>query len=548
VESASLIAEGKTGIHIMRTIPMALTWELLTRGRRLHVLMTCAGLALPMLIYTALSLQGAIDPGDPAYIVIHLTMVQINVFVFGSGVMQAMGNVSRLYPYPARTSTLVAWQLLPAMAIVGVETLFSSVILNWLFDVRWPLWGPVLFSAVAFTAVIATMWLTEKSAWLPWALAIVGSVLGLWFKSRYGSLFDSPTYYWDVVTVGEVIMLAIIAVIAQVTAVYAVSRNRRGDTIPPLGVVAWFEQASERGTTLHGRFRSASDAHLWFEWRRMGWAMPAAVVTALAIGGSLWLIFNRDPKELLEALYIGGGVLIVLTGFTCGLLLGNTAPAEANSQVGHFLATRPMTNSHLAGLMLRTAAASVCLAWVLWIIPLGLAFGVVLLPGYLRLEQLDLFVREAWWYVPAMLLAAWTTCGVFASAVLSGRPQWVVGLLLGGFTTFIALQFTFDYTLTQEQKLFAMRTIFTIVCVVIALATAALFTVARRRELVTAPTAWGSLAAWGVLVAGLIVSQVLAPRLPEWPVTMCVSVSSAMALIFAPLAAAPLALSINRTR
>jgi hypothetical protein len=134
VESASLIAEGKTGIHIMRTIPMALTWELLTRGRRLHVLMTCAGLALPMLIYTALSLQGAIDPGDPAYIVIHLTMVQINVFVFGSGVMQAMGNVSRLYPYPARTSTLVAWQLLPAMAIVGVETLFSSVILNWLFD------------------------------------------------------------------------------------------------------------------------------------------------------------------------------------------------------------------------------------------------------------------------------------------------------------------------------------------------------------------------------------------------------------------------------
>ena len=157
----------------MHTIPAALSWELLSHGRWQLPLMTLAGVLLPVFLYSALAANGALLPAEFAFIVIHFALVQVNIFTFGAGLMQSLGPISRLYAYPARTSTLVAWQLLPAMALMMLESLAVSAILNALFDVGWPLWGPSLFAAVGLAAVLATMWLTERTAWLPWGVGLI---------------------------------------------------------------------------------------------------------------------------------------------------------------------------------------------------------------------------------------------------------------------------------------------------------------------------------------------------------------------------------------
>lgn len=530
----------------MRTVPSALIWEFLTRGRWQLLLMTCMGNTIPLLLFTALRTHGALDTDDSAFIVVHFALVQVNMFVFGAGMMLALGQMSRLYAYPVRTSTLVTWHLLPTMVLMALETWLTSAVLNAIYDVRWPLWGPALFAAAAMAAVIAVMWLTEKSAWLPWAVGLVGAALGLWFKTRHGPLFDLPTHYWNDVTLWDGITLGFIASAAHITAVYAVSRNRRGETWPALGIVAWFERLSAAGSTATGCFHSPAEAQLWFEWRKKGWAMPACVFFGLVMGGGGWLLFNRDPQALIEGLVMGGGAMMGAMGMLGGLMIGNCGLNDANHAMGHFLATRPLTNPKLARIMLWNAAKSVWYAWLLWAIPVVVLSLLVVLTGSVSVATLDPFLQQAWWwYLPAALLGPWVICACLAAIMMTGRSQPFVSLVLGGFTAAFVTNIALEYTLSSEQRLQFWRVAFAVFSGVIVLGTVWLFAIARRREMITMPTVWGSLAAWCVLVAGLIVTQVLDPRLPA---IVCVCLAGLLALAVAPFAGTPLAIAWNRTR
>src|SRR5260370_34316839 len=111
----------------MRSIPAALTWELLERGKwnLLGALLT--GNALPMLVLAALKHEGAIDPEDNSLITIHVTTLLINATIVGGALFSAMGNPSRLYAFPAPSAVIVAWQLLPAMVCMSLASLVTTL-------------------------------------------------------------------------------------------------------------------------------------------------------------------------------------------------------------------------------------------------------------------------------------------------------------------------------------------------------------------------------------------------------------------------------------
>src|SRR5262245_3754145 len=133
----------------MKTIPAAMTWELLRRGRWNFVLTTLTAIGFPALIVMALRRDGLVDVHDKSMLLMQLTLLQIVMFACGAALFGAVGKWPRLYAYPARTSQLVAWRLLPMMAIIALEVIVCICLLNWLFDFQWPVLGPALLAAVA---------------------------------------------------------------------------------------------------------------------------------------------------------------------------------------------------------------------------------------------------------------------------------------------------------------------------------------------------------------------------------------------------------------
>ncbi len=227
----------------MQSIPVTMTWEILRRGRWYLALATLGGLALPIIVLAALRNDGLSDMQDQSLINICVLFTLNCMFTFGSGIFSSRDKISRLYVYPLRTSTIVAWRMLPAMAIISLQMSFGIAFINAIFGANWPIWGPAMAAAVAFAAVDAVAWLTEKSIhWLIVGLTILAFGLGLWFRSRYGFIFTGPPHYWSEVSVADALVMLTVAIAAYWVAVVAVSRNRRGEPPISLGIVDWLNR------------------------------------------------------------------------------------------------------------------------------------------------------------------------------------------------------------------------------------------------------------------------------------------------------------------
>lgn len=525
----------------MRSIPVTMTWEMLARGRWSLPGFALAANVLPVFLHTALRHEGGVDPGDPSLLVMQLTMMQINMLVFSCAVFDVLGQPSRLYALPIPTSSLVAWQMVPAMMLVALETLASTACLNVAFDLNWPLWGPALVAAVGVAAIQAALWSAEKSAWLPLAVAIPGATLGLWFKSRFGPMFSPMTHQWLEVTPGDVFSLLTLAGLSYYGAVVGVARRRCGEPLPSLGIVAWIVRVFDPPPDVGAPFATPAQAHFWFEWRRKGWAMPATVVFGMLIGLSIWVLFIRELTDLFEG-FVAGGAMLTLMGFF-GLILGNVGPNDQTFEMGHFLATRPLTNTEMSRTILKVLTKSVLLAWGIWAVPFVLLTGVLFAQRTIpRVEILDDF---GWWYFPATLLGCWTVVSVLASISMTGRTTLWAQLICGLIVFFIGLGMFKKYALPENVQLTFARGVGVAVGVTIAFGTVWAFVAARRRGLIGSPTVVSAFSVWAVL-SGLIVLDWMLH--PDRPLGLAVLIVSLAVLVVAPLATAPLAIAWNRNR
>ena len=325
----------------MRSIPAAMTWEILHRGRWSILLAIPGAMAIPAMIIMALRHDGLIDWREPSMLLMHVVLVQVCALCCGASLFAWQGRTSRLYAYPIRSSEIVAWKLLPAMVIIALQMVACIATLNLLFDLHWPIFGPALMAAVGFAAVMAVVWLTEKSVgWSLLAFSLVAAALGLWFKSRYGHAISDPTHFWDHVTAGDATTMLAMTAVAYAVSVFAVARNRRGERPLSIGLLDWlyriFDASPAPTTHLGTPFR----AQCWFEWQRNGWAMPGAALFVAAFGTTIWVLFDREALSLFIG-FLGGGAVLQLLGCLGGVLFGNVGQSDDNHAMGHFRATRP---------------------------------------------------------------------------------------------------------------------------------------------------------------------------------------------------------------
>src|SRR5579863_3209195 len=436
----------------MRSIPAALTWELFSRVKWNMLGAFLTGNALPMILLTALLRDGALEPEDRPMITIHVTMLLVNATMFGAVLCSAMGNPSRLRAFPAPSSVIVAWQLLPAMAAMAIECLLTTTVFNAVFKVNWPLWGPALFLPVALAACAAMFWLTEKSPWHFFILGIPVLTGGaIWFNSRYGIIFqkESAAHMWQIVTAGDIATMLAMAGASYYVAVVGVARTRCGEFLSTPEFFRWLGRLLDPAPAVGLPFRTTAAAQFWFEWQQKGWALPVIVMFLLPFGFVMWGLFNRNPQELFTAATAAGGILPI-GGVIVGLIFGNCGSSNEKIEMGHFMATRPMTSPDLSRTMLKAAGFSVLFAWVVWAAAFLALYAILLLAGIQPRPQLP---REmGWWFLPLTLVGTWLGLTFMAVLGQTGRPI-LIGMLFCGLPALgIGLTAFSHYFLTPEAR------------------------------------------------------------------------------------------------
>lgn len=117
-----------------------------------------------MLIYSAMLMtaMNRLDFQDHGFVTFYFAWLLVQAVSFGGAALISQDSVSRLYQQPITNWSIVAWRLIPGMTATAVLYLASTILLNGIFHLGWPLAGPAIFLACSYPIFQAGMWLGEK--------------------------------------------------------------------------------------------------------------------------------------------------------------------------------------------------------------------------------------------------------------------------------------------------------------------------------------------------------------------------------------------------
>jgi hypothetical protein len=305
---------------------------------------------------------------------------------------------------------------------------------------------------------------------------------------------------------------------------------------------------------------SALQAQLWYEWRMKGLLLPLIVLTILGFAAGIVLLRllvegEFEWRDLHEGLVAGGALLSLvaaLTGLAVGLSTGaafrNHNPtlrdltwAEGSDQMGHFLATRPLTNQAFSRAILQTAAQSVVIAWGIWsVVFWGVALTAMCLQ---RSPEWILPPRVGLWYLMLTLLGPWAAMTNVATAVLSGRGARFISVFIGLLFAGVLMTLVAEAYLAPQIREWLQRMVVVAVSGAILVGTVVAFVQAKRRHLVEHRVVLCAGIGW--LLMG-VVAYLLRPA--ELPLDILPMIAAMAALVILPFATAPLAIAWNRHR
>jgi hypothetical protein len=548
----------------MRSVGYALSWEYWRRGMLWFVPAVAGVIVACGALPTLIALSSNTTP--LAYFSEAYTRMLNRGIVFflcwGPFVLALASRTAlrRLYSLPISTAGLVGWHLVNgSLAVVGLYWLVAAA-LNCVCRTDWPPWGPACWSVAVYLAFQAMVWSVGQShgrhlAWVylaPVCFAAAYFAVVALIVNVEGRLSERPPLdvggvlrvYTELTAASLAVWLGTVG-LSLAMAIAAVARDRRNESWPWMTLVlGWFARRAVvprlQGRASHfataRTFRSPQRAQFWFEWRAKGRLLPLGVGCFL---GVLWLgfvLFHVTTDDVISTLAAVSGMSLMLSPFV-GLFLGHMSD---RFDLRSFTATRPLSDGAMASAVLRSVAASLGCAAIVWLAGVFVTTAILYPKPFWGLSSLhwgDL-PREDLYRVVAVgmfaTLAPWTLAGLGAALALA-RSWFVVAggiSVVGLFTCFVLV------TAANEE---VGRALFASLCLG---GTVAAFLAVRRRRLVSTRTVLACLAGYVLLVAFFHASPDLANP------TLAVHLQGAglCALPFAPIAAAPLALSWNRHR
>ncbi len=104
----------------LRSIPLAMTWDLWQRGKWLFLAAVLGAAAYTGMLFGIMGTEGALASQEPSILNLHVVLMLLNGMFFGVAVINAQGSPTRLYVLSlAPTFTLVVWRLIPGMGAAG---------------------------------------------------------------------------------------------------------------------------------------------------------------------------------------------------------------------------------------------------------------------------------------------------------------------------------------------------------------------------------------------------------------------------------------------
>lgn len=403
----------------MRSPTIALTWEIWQRGRR-SAAAILASLAICVLInWRFVSDKNYHDFSGVFGMLMVLSfgflLSLLNCTEFNS-TRDWNGFPYRLFVLPVPTWKLVAVPMV--LGLIVVEGLyFAWVKLVWTHG---QLENPDTTQGVLWLGVVLGAWLAYYQTTL-WSLAgfrifrlmvlSVGGVSAV-LVAFLPTLAKFLNYPWLSTEHLILIVLATIPIAFVVTCI-AVERQRHSGGRRRNFVKALIEWIVDRLPRRTKNFSSPAAAQFWFEWRRTGLLLPAAVAFALlAIFAPLSWEFRDQPHFTVVTLY-WIVILPVALAFILGKGFGKADFYSASLSVPSFLGVRPVSNTGIIAARLKVAAVSVLITWLL--IALFLA---VWLPFWADSSPLPLYEMRV--FYPHLRVAIIALI-FFALAVLTWR-------------------------------------------------------------------------------------------------------------------------------
>ncbi len=350
----------------MRSPITALTWEIWHRGRRpAIVVLACVAFCaiinriIPDTNHTLFStVFGVLMVLSFAFLLALLNCTEFN------STREWNGFPYRLFVLPVPTWQLVAVPML--IGLIVVESFyFVWIKLVWTHDqIVQPEWYAVVLGAY-LTYYQMTLWSLAGFRILRTIVLSVGGVSGILvaFLPAFGRFSSDPSPWLSASRLIPVVSATI--PIAFIIAWIAVARQRHGGGRRrnwAKALIEWVADSLPRRTK---DFSSPAAAQFWFEWRRTGLLLPAAVGFALlAVIAPLSWKFRSEPQFTMTALCWIIAIPIVL-GIILGKGFARVDFYSRNLSVPSFLAVRPMSAMEIVAAKLKVAAVSVFITWLL---------------------------------------------------------------------------------------------------------------------------------------------------------------------------------------
>lgn len=210
----------------MHSVSGAMLWEMTNRGRWQIPGWFLFGNAFPFLLYTVFSHFQA-DFAEPAFVIMHVILLQMSMLMFGLGIVAAQGSLSRLFLLPVSTARIVAWHLLPGAVILSLEVAASLSMQNLWFGLQQPVLGPALFAAAAWASAQMLVGLSHRTLRSIMLASIPVILAFCWFAARYGHWFQQPSHYWYDVSSAEACTVLFSCAVCYFLTVQAIARSLR---------------------------------------------------------------------------------------------------------------------------------------------------------------------------------------------------------------------------------------------------------------------------------------------------------------------------------
>jgi hypothetical protein len=370
----------------MNSITAVLAWDYLRRNRRLLLLF--AFLANIPFILIVLPMQG-INFSDYSYvatpIVTIVTWCITLTIVFG--VMITQRQLGGLYFKPITSLAIAAhcfW-----FGAIAVTSLMAAVVgfWKWLVVPDLPIAWPLLFGLVSWGVSQPWFCVGVKSMRSIVIALVLIVVLCSWYASRLGLVGylgegrRNVIWFEAVPSAMDVAVGAVAIALGFVLSVWRVTRDRSGrhslSLLSRLGD-AWERWQTARWSIPSRPLASPADAYETFVFRSRAIAVPATIVTVLAMAWIAALFvgaISRNLGNLLEVALLGCWVAAffqILTAAAVAILSQLyssrwlTPPAHSVATYStRFFETLPISNRDLAGAALRASITAMTLSMVL---------------------------------------------------------------------------------------------------------------------------------------------------------------------------------------